>query len=368
MKPQTLSFLTASLLTIAATNAQQAATKPAQQIQVCFVLDTTGSMSGLIEGAKQKIWTIANSIVSAQKGAHIEFALIPYRDRGDQYVTKVFDLTDDIDKVYSDLQSFKADGGGDEPESVNQAVNEAVRKIKWNDSPNVRKFIFLVGDAPPHMDYADDVKFPDSCQTAARKGLIINTIQCGNLGGTQEYWQKIASLAEGSYVAIPQSGGVVVIDTPMDKEISELSTKIAAQTLAYGSAAQQQSVASKNNVAAAAPAPVAAERAAYNVSTGNKAIQGHGDLVSDLKDETVQLDAIPNEQLPAAIKELPRDQQIQKIKQVTQERDALSKQVAELAKKREAYIAEQNKKLDNKGDAFDAQVTEMLQKQMSRNP
>src|SRR3982750_4271719 len=76
----------------------------AKSVEVCFVLDTTGSMSGLIDGAKRKIWSIANSIVAANHGGSVRFALVPYRDRGDQYVTKVFDLTDDLDSVFANLQ------------------------------------------------------------------------------------------------------------------------------------------------------------------------------------------------------------------------------------------------------------------------
>src|SRR6266480_6466082 len=76
------------------------------RIEVCFVLDTTGSMSGLIEGAKQKIWSIANEMVSAKPTPEIRLGLVAYRDRGDEYVTKVFDLTNDIDAIYAQLQSF----------------------------------------------------------------------------------------------------------------------------------------------------------------------------------------------------------------------------------------------------------------------
>src|SRR3954447_9484529 len=97
--------------------------KERQQIEVCFVLDTTGSMGGLIEGAKQKIWSIANTIIAVADKPQIKIALVGYRDRGDQYITKVFDLTDDIDTVFKNLMAFKAEGGGDGPESVNQALN-----------------------------------------------------------------------------------------------------------------------------------------------------------------------------------------------------------------------------------------------------
>src|SRR5262245_22626688 len=92
------------------------------RIEVCFVLDTTGSMSGLIEGAKQKIWSIANEIISAKPTPEIRVGLIGYRDRGDEYVVKSFDLTNDVDAIYGQLQSFSAGGGGDMPESVNEAL------------------------------------------------------------------------------------------------------------------------------------------------------------------------------------------------------------------------------------------------------
>src|SRR5436853_1967804 len=142
------------------------------RIEVCFVLDTTGSMTGLIEGAKQKIWSIANEMASAKPTPEIRLGLVAYRDRGDEYVTKVFDLTNDIDAIYGHLQSFRAAGGGDTPESVNEALDDAVRKMSWSQDQRVLKIIFLVGDAPPHMDYADGPKYPQVCREAMKKDLI----------------------------------------------------------------------------------------------------------------------------------------------------------------------------------------------------
>ena len=105
--------------------------KPKKEtIEVCFVLDTTGSMSGLIEGAKQKIWGIANEILASEPTPNLRIGLIGYRDRKEAYVTRVHDLSDDIDDIYAKLMKFQAQGGGDAPESVNQALHEAVTKIQ----------------------------------------------------------------------------------------------------------------------------------------------------------------------------------------------------------------------------------------------
>lgn len=167
-------------------NTTAKAVKP--RIEVCFVLDTTGSMGGLIEGAKQKIWSIANDMIGAKPTPDIRVGLVAYRDRGDQYITRTFDLTNDIDAVYAQLQSFKAGGGGDEPESVNEALAAAVREMTWSADRKVLKIIFLVGDAPPHMDYAQGPKYPEVCQEAVKRDLIINTVQCGGIARTTPFW------------------------------------------------------------------------------------------------------------------------------------------------------------------------------------
>src|SRR5262249_14408343 len=179
------------------------------QIEVVFCLDTTGSMGGLIEGAKQKIWAICNQIAGGKPSPDLKVGLVAYRDRGDEYITKVFDLSEDLDAIHGHLKGFKAVGGGDPPESVNEALHVAVGKIKWSPADDVLKIIFLVGDAPPHMDYPDDVKYPVTCEKACKLGIIINTVQCGNDAECKRHWVEIAKKAEGHYVQIAQDGGVV---------------------------------------------------------------------------------------------------------------------------------------------------------------
>src|ERR1700738_5410586 len=82
-------------------------------VEVAFVLDTTGSMGGLIEGAKRKIWSIATAIVDSNPDAEIRMGLVAYRDIGDDYVTRTFDLTTDTQELYANLLEVRAHGGGD---------------------------------------------------------------------------------------------------------------------------------------------------------------------------------------------------------------------------------------------------------------
>ena len=337
------------------------------RIEVCFVLDTTGSMGGLIEGAKQKIWSIANEMISAQPTPELKLGLIGYRDRGDEYVVKSFSLTDDIDAIYGHLREFQAGGGGDTPESVNEALAEAIHKMPWSSDSKVLKIIFLVGDAPPHMDYPNGPKYPDLCREAAKKDLIINTIQCGEMAETKPIWQEIAKLSEGSYVGISQSGNVAVISTPMDKELSRLNERIGATLIPYGDSKLQAEVHAKYAMAASAPVSAMADRLSYNSKTG-KAVQGRGELVDALNDKTLKLDEIDQKQLPTELQKLDRSELQKRIAKARDERADLQKQIVEVSKKREAYIQSENKRLaaEGKGDAFDQKVTETLHAQAAK--
>jgi Mg-chelatase subunit ChlD len=343
----------------------QSQSKP--RIEVCFVLDTTGSMGGLIEGAKQKIWSIANEMISAQPTPELKLGLIGYRDRGDEYVVKSFSLTDDIDAIYGHLREFQAGGGGDAPESVNEALAEAIHKMPWSSDKKVLKIIFLVGDAPPHMDYPNGPKYPDLCREAAKKDLIINTIQCGEMAETKPIWQEIAKLSEGSYVGISQSGNVAVISTPMDKELSRLNERIGVTLIPYGDSKLQAEVHAKYAAAKSAPVSAMADRLSYNSKTG-KAMQGRGELVDALNDKTLKLEEIDQKQLPTELQKLDRNELQKRIAKARDERADLQKQIVELSKKREAYIQSENKRLaaEGKGDAFDQKVAETLHAQAAK--
>ncbi|MCS7045271.1 MAG: VWA domain-containing protein, partial [Gemmataceae bacterium] len=262
--------LTVALAELVFVGAGESPKQPSRpEVEVVFCLDTTGSMGGLIDAAKKKIWSICNQIASGTPTPHVKVGLVAYRDRGDEYVTKVFDLTDDLDGVYANLMKLQANGGGDLPESVNEALHDSVTKIKWSRNKKTLKLIFLVGDAPPHMDYPDDVKYPETCKLAVANDIIINTIQCGRDVACAKYWKEICRLAEGSYVQIDQSGGpVVTVTTPFDKELAEINRELTRSTLVFGQREAQAEGRAKQAAGAGLAASAAADRAAFSARTG----------------------------------------------------------------------------------------------------
>lgn len=346
-------------------DAPKDAKKP--RIQVCFVLDTTGSMSGLIEGAKEKIWSIANEMIAAKPTPDLELALVGYRDRGDEYITKVTDLTADIDAIHARLMECSANGGGDGPESVNQALHEAVTKVSWSDDRDVLKIVFLVGDAPPHMDYDNDMRYPEVCQAAMKRDLVINAVQCGQQDDTARTWKEIAKLGEGKYIALVQTGGMVHVDAPQDGEIATLNREIGETLIGYGKDDARRGVVAKQAASEAAPASSAADRLTYNAATG-RAVQGSGELIDAIDRDEVKLAEVKAEELPEELRSLTPKAREAVVEAKRAKRKELQSKLDSLLTARGAHIVAERKRLaeEGKGDTFDAEVATTVREQASR--
>jgi hypothetical protein len=340
-----------------------AAVRP--KLEVVFVLDTTGSMANLLDGAKAKIWTIADELASAQPSPELRIGLIAYRDRGDTYVTKRFPLTDDIDTIYQQLYSLHADGGGDTPESVNQALHEAVHDTPWSQEASVYRAVFLVGDAPPHMDYRDDVPYRHTSNEARERGIVINTVQCGDLEGTKPVWLAISDKAKGTYAAIAQDGGMQHIAAPMDAEIGRLNAALAETAVPYGDSAMREKTQSKVRMAASAPAAASASRRAYLSKKGDSVVTGGGDLLDDVASGRARLETMSSAELPEEYRSLNNEERKQKLAQKKAERAQLQGQLDELVRQRAVYVGREQQKREGEGapSGFDGEVMKTVKAQ-----
>jgi len=339
--------------------------RPARpRMEVVFVLDTTGSMSGMIAGAKQKIWAIANKLKSARPTPEIRFGLVGYRDRRDAYVTRVSGLTGNLDEVYANLYAFEAQGGGDEPESVNEALHRAVRDLQWSTDPEVLRVVFLVGDARPHMDYQDDVKYPETCRLANERGIIINTLQCGRLSGTEQAWREIAALTNGTYGAILQDGGSIKIETPYDQEIIRLNIQLDSTIILYGSKAEQASAANNKSVLASLSSEAVADRSSYlGKGEAGAVMSGRGDLVVEVMNGRESVDKLDEKKLAPELQAMALGARQELIARKVEERRKLQTELAELVAKRDAAVAEKLKSLEGKDGVLELDAFRTLEAQ-----
>lgn len=350
---------------IATTNQQR------PRVEAVFVLDTTGSMSGLIQGAKDNIWSIARSMASAQPTPDLRIGLIGFRDRGDDYVTRVTDLSTDLDSTYATLMDFQAGGGGDAPESVNQALHEAVTRIGWSQDEKAYKVIFLVGDAPPHTDYQDDVPYETSLKLAAEKGIVVNTIQAGHDAETARVWQRIAMLSQGNSLHVAQGGDAVEISTPFDEALAALSKELDDTRLFYGDAEEKARLRAKEDATAKVHASGStvsrAKRAAFNASAaGESNLYAGKDLVAAIDKGEVKLEALPASALPEPMQAMAPEEQKQLIAETSARRNEIKAKIDALVAQREGFIA---KEMDGREDAdtsFDRQIYDTVRDQAAK--
>jgi len=338
------------------------------RIEVVFILDTTSSMSGLIEAAKEKIWSIATTMASAEQAPDIRMGLVAFRDRGDSYVTRVLDLSQDLDSMYASLMELRAQGGGDGPESVNQALYDAVNQISWSDDESVYKVAFLIGDAPPHMDYNNDVKFPVTLEQAKRKGIIVNTIQSGQNHSTAPVWQTIAQLGEGEYFQVENSGNAVAVATPFDKELSALAASLEETRLYYGDVEAKESQKRKNAATRILHDELSeaalARRATFNATaSGESNLLGKGELVDAISSGRVELDDIDRAEMPASLQALAPEEQMEIITDQAKRRDKIKSDIQKLSESRSRYIEQQIAADGDAKESLDEKIYSAVKKQ-----
>lgn len=345
------------------------------ELEMVFVLDTTGSMGGLLEGAKQKIWGIVNDVMKTPAHPMVRIGLVAYRDHGDEYVTRVLPITDDLDKVYATLMAYRADGGGDTPEDVRRALSDGVHKAGWSPrGPRVAQILFLVGDAPPHDDYTNEPDTITSAAQAVNAGIIVNTIECGGAEDTRQAWQKICRRGEGQFFQIAQDGGVQAVSTPFDSELSRLGAKVGATYYAYGggrsggSAFRSSKIAAQarmeRSIASSAPAAAQADRAV------NKAINSHSyddsDLLQGVENGAVKIESLKAADLPAELSKLSPEARKREIEKRLNERKALRVHILALSKKRDAFLAAARQKKTGVKSGFDTAVSAAIRSQSAR--
>jgi Mg-chelatase subunit ChlD len=329
----------------------------APRVELVFALDTTGSMSGLIDGAKRKIWSIAQFIAQGQPKPDVRIGLVAYRDIGDAYVTRFYDLSDDLDTVFEHLSSFEAAGGGDTPEHVSKALYDAIYKTSWTRDQAALKQVYLVGDAPPHTDYADGYDYKKIAKHAHELGIHINTIRCGADAETEMVWNQIANAAAGEYASIDQSGGVRVAATPYDAEMQRLNAALVGTAIGYGSG--RAAVARKAATAAAMPPAAAADRAGFFGVKGG-AVGGGGDLVDDVAEGKARPADIKREELPVEMQAMDEGRREAYVKEKLTERSRIQAQINAVAKQRNEWL---KRSVKDKPDSFDARVEGALKKQ-----
>ena len=174
-------------------------------LDLLFLLDATGSMSDEIDQIKSTLLSISSRISDLPSDTDLRFGMVAYRDRGDDFVTRTYHFEPDVQKFLNSIREVRADGGGDEPESLNEALHVAIGEPQWR--PNAVRLVFLIADAPPHLDYAQDYDYAVEMVEANRQGIKIFPIASSGLDAQGEYiFRQIAVHTMGRFLFILYGG------------------------------------------------------------------------------------------------------------------------------------------------------------------
>lgn len=183
------------------------------EIELLFMVDTTGSMGDELTFLKNELKSVVNRIELDNPGVVIRLALVFYRDLSDSYITLPFDFTTDIDAQKAQIDKQSANGGGDWPEAVDLALERSVG-MQWS-SGDVTRILFAVLDAPPHDQEENLQRFEQAVLKAAEMGIRIVPVMASSPGSSNtenaffEYLMRSAAMRTGgTFTFLTDDSGV----------------------------------------------------------------------------------------------------------------------------------------------------------------
>ncbi len=175
-------------------------------LDVLFLIDATGSMADEINKVQSTIFDVAAQIDALPSQPNVRYGMVTYRDRGDSFITNSYEFTPNVRDFAQNLSAVFADGGGDYPESLNEGLHDALHKVEWRGGDTVQ-LIFLIADAPPHLDYAQDYDYAVEMENAAQRGIKIFPIASSGLDDQGEYiFRQLAQYTQGRFIFLTYEG------------------------------------------------------------------------------------------------------------------------------------------------------------------
>lgn len=347
------------------------AVNPTPKIQAAILLDVSGSMDGLIEQAKSQLWTMVSTLGKATctNGAspQVELALYEYgrtdNNAAKGFVKQLSPFTNDLDEVSKILFGLRTNGGD---EYCGQVIFTSLDELKWDTSSQNYKVIFIAGNE----DFLQgNLHYTQACTKAKTKGVIVNTIYCGDrMQGIREHWNLAGECGNGSFTNINQDAKEPDIPTPFDNILITLNQKLNTTYIGYGyfgeeNKTRQEEVDKLNEYSSSVSAKRVAAKAKSNVYNN-----ASWDLVDAVKADSGYFSKVDMKTLPDSLKNKTRLQLQQFVKTKADERNKIQKEIENTNLSREKFIAaEKAKSVNNKNEqTLESEVEKIIKLQAKR--
>ena len=334
-------------------------------VDLVICLDTSGSMTALIDSARAKLWEVVNELAKIRPTPHLRVGLLTYGSphvstAAQGWVVRHTDLTDDLDTVYARMMALTTNGG---QEYVGWVLSDALHTMSWSNDPDAMKVIVVAGNESADQA-AGTFNFRHAAQQARSRRIIINAIYAGHRAqGVSEHWDQVALYGHGYFIAIDMDEGTIQIPTPQDKILIELNAELNATYVPYGAAGrkgqrnqvQQDASAARLGRQSCSSRAVAKASRLYNNS--------HWDLVDAEQQKDFDLSQVKREDLPEPMRDMTLKQQRAYVDGMKRARKVVREKVKEVNAAREEFLKEARAKAGSGKTSFDEALKTAIRKQ-----
>jgi hypothetical protein len=343
--PRTLTAATlAAVLVMQPAHARSTiAPEPASRpVDLVIALDVSGSMSGLIDSAKQRLWDVVNELQQAQPKPDLRVAVLSYGNprygKRNGFVRIDVPLTADLDSVNQALFAFTTSGGS---EYVARVIARATDRLQWSTDPQALRVMFVAGNEAANQDPKLSVR--EVLRRASARDIVVNTIFCGNdgNGGIPAGWREVAQLGGGSYASIDQNAAAVAaIAAPQDDRLRALNDRLNDTYLPYGDQGdrRQANQLEQDRNAETMSRPAAASRAVTKASAAYRS--DSWDLV-DAVEQGTRIESIATEALPAPMRSMSTEERARHVAEHARRRNTIRAEIERLGKERKDFIQQE---------------------------
>jgi hypothetical protein len=342
------------------------------KIQAAILLDVSNSMDGLIDQAKNQLWNMVNVLSKVTCNGTmpaIEIALYEYgrpeNSPNDGFVKQISPFTNNLDFLFKELINLQTHGGD---EYCGHVMYNSLTQLNWDSLVSSYKVIFIAGN---ESFLQGDISFTKACEEAKKKGIIINTIYCGNKDqGIKENWNLGAECGNGSFTNIDQNAQPLSIPTPYDSSIISLKEKLNETYIVYGyngrqiynSMLQADTLAIYNIVDPT-------KLSEYIIVKSNKQLNSNPDwdLVDAIEKNASIIDTLDMKTLDDSLKTKSRIEVKKFVEKMATERKQIRNQITELSVKQENFIkAEKEKLKTNEPQTLESEIERIIREQVKR--
>ncbi len=220
-----------------------------EKTEILFVVDATGSMGDEIRYLQAELGDVINRVKSLDFIDKLHTGSVFYRDIGDEYVLRKQNLSADTDATMKFIAQQSANGGGDGPEAVETALEEAIINQPWSEDAGAR-IAFIILDAPPHQTEEIKAKMKNLAKKAAEKGIrIVPILASGSQSSCEYLMRSIAMTTNSRFLFLTDDSG---IGNPHAEPsvgaydvvfLNDLIFKLIVEFTAYDKCDEQQQVA-----------------------------------------------------------------------------------------------------------------------------